>query len=105
MKVAGLVLAISGGMLILFVLRSSTAPSPNASSSPSSSGGSGGSGGSSSSSSTSNGGSSADIGTHAAIDSAGNLYTIASSYANMTDQQKGDANTFARQNPNGIATQ
>jgi hypothetical protein len=101
MKVAGLVLAICGGTLILFVLRSSTAQSPAASSSPSSSGASGGSGGSSSSSSS---GSSIDSGTHSALDAAGNLYTIASSYANMTDQQKGDANTFARQNPNGIAT-
>jgi hypothetical protein len=37
----------------------------------------------------------ADIGTHSATDSSGNSYTINKSYANMTPQEKDDANRFA----------
>jgi hypothetical protein len=39
----------------------------------------------------------ADSGTHQGLDSSGNAYTINSTYGNMTDQQKNDANNFAHQ--------
>jgi len=45
-----------------------------------------------------------DSGTHMALDELGRLYTVASSYADMSDQQKDDVNKFAHQNPNGIVT-
>jgi hypothetical protein len=101
-RLAGLALAICGGALIFFVLRSTAAASPKVLSPSSPSGASGGSASSGSGSGTT-GGSSSDIGTHAAIDSSGKAYTVNSTYANMTDQQKGDANRFAHANPNGTA--
>lgn len=54
-------------------------------------GGSSGSGG---------GSSSADIGSHTALTDGGLVYTISKAYADMTDQEKHDANNYAHQQDN-----
>lgn len=49
---------------------------------------------------SSSGGSSSDSGSHAGLTDGGLSYTIAKAYADMTDQEKHDANNFAHQQNN-----
>jgi hypothetical protein len=44
----------------------------------------------------------ADIGVHSAMDEGGNVYTIDKTYAQMTQEEKDDANDFAHQYPGGL---
>lgn len=96
MRSAGVLLIVAGAFVVYAVVHGHLA-SPSQSSAASSSSG-GGPSGSSSSSST------PDSGSHQGIDltgtvtgAMGTVYTIASSYGDMTDQQKDDANAFAHQ--------
>jgi hypothetical protein len=80
--------------VIYQVLHSRLASSPSSSDSQSSGGGGGGSSG---------GGGGGDSGSHQGIDltgaatgTIGGVYTINSDYGSMSDQQKDDANAFAR---------
>jgi len=93
-RTGGILLLAGGAVLIYWVLRSGLGSEQSSSQSSSSSGD--GSGGSHSSSSA------PDIGTHSAIDTSGtetgtvgNVYTVNSTYADATDQQKDDMNAFA----------
>ncbi len=95
MRTGGLLLIAAGAVLVYWVLRAGLKSEVSSSGSSSSSGG--GSGGGSSHS-----GSGSDSGVHQGIDitggetgTMGNVYTINSSYGNMTDQQKDDANAYA----------
>jgi len=92
---AGIVLILLGLFVGYAVIHGRLQSSSASSGSSSSGGGSGGSGGS---------GAGADSGTHQAIDitgqatgTVGGVYTINSAYGDMSDQQKDDANAFARQ--------
>jgi len=96
MRTGGILLIAGGAILIYWVLRSGLAS--ELSSSPSSSSSGAGSEGSNSSSSAQQ----TDIGTHSAIDTSGTetgtvgqVYTVNSTYADATDQQRNDMNTFA----------
>jgi hypothetical protein len=98
MRTGGLLLVAAGAVLIYWVLRAGLKSELSSSPSSSSSGGGGGGG-------SSGGGanpSSADIGTHQAIDTTGTqtgtigaVYTVNSTYGDATDQQQGDMNAFA----------
>lgn len=95
MQTVGVLLILCGAYLIYETLHSRTGSQQSSSSASS---GGGGSGGTSSSTST------ADSGKHQGIDltgaitgAVGSVYTIDAPYGGMTDQQKDDANAYARQ--------
>lgn len=95
MNTAGLIMIAAGGALLFYLLHSTYAGlnQPTAPNGGGQSTGSSGSGGGSSGS--------ADIGTHMGLDANGNIVTINSTYANMSDSEKDSANAFAHQFPNG----
>lgn len=97
MRSAGILL-IAAGAFVLYAVVHGHLASPASSSASSSSGSGGGGGGSS------GGGGGADSGSHQGVDltgavtgAVGTVYTIASNYGDMTDQQKDDANAYAHQ--------
>lgn len=98
MRSAGILLIVAGAFVLYAVVHGHLAsPASSSASSSSASGGGGGGGGS-------GGGGGADSGSHQGIDltgavtgAVGTVYTIASNYGDMTDQQKDDANAYAHQ--------
>jgi hypothetical protein len=98
-KTPALVLIGIGAFILYRVFRSGLSTLVPGSSGSSSSGGS---------SSTGSSTGSTDSGSHQAIDTSGavtgqigSVYTVDSTYADATDQQKDDMNAFAHANPNG----